>query len=1260
MLNFLILKNMGSLEVLELKLANIHCEDCETSIYRSLSRFFKIKILDKSPTLEHNLQEDADDAVTLIIKDGELKVCHESEVAGDKAVISRVLKKIIQSLRESGFQVLSWELSLGGKIELSSSMQNFNADTSVSYKGLGPWKWWKMYRDYSNRKYHMKHCKKCQEERQQSRRKMDAKSTSTETSGKSSDTLAENPDNGFSVVLSISGMTCNSCVLSISQAIELIIYSSDDCKQSEDRFGCSIDLIKHSATVIVPNKQVINKIIREINGMGFECRLLDVLPIKRSINMELTAMIGGITCAACAASIQSAIDDLPFVLECNINPLTRMGKFILERPSDSDKLLTQISKLKETIENCGFNFEVTRKLEIQYSIGVKSPRSVNIAVEGMYCSHCPDAILRYLNSYGNALVVEDKLSLKSPFLKFNYVSDIKRGISIRKFLNDLNHLYPITDSDSGNYEINYDQKGPFECRLIEPVSMDEHLKRMMKNDLRGIIYRLIIATTFAIPTFVFGVVGPSLLRKGNRFRKWLEEPLWVGSVLRMTWIMFILSTPVYFFAADIFHRRAMNEIKSIWLNNSSFRRRFLKFGSMNLLMTLGTSISYFASLAQLILYARQPHEVTSNTTYFDSVVFLTFFLLIGRLLESLSKDKAADAMADLKKLKATEVTLVEISDDSNGTSYSNENVVSVKCLEVGDCIRISPGESPPVDCVIMTGDTAFDESVLSGEARPVERSVGQQVFSGTVNVGSRSIIAKVISLEGDSLLDQIVNTVREGQLRKAPIERTADMITGYFVPAIVYLAVLTWIIWLALGYSGSLPKSYLDISLGGWVIWSLEFAIAVFVIACPCGIGLAAPTALLVGSGIAAKYGILAKGGGVAFQEGSGIGVICFDKTGTLTNGSFALTDYAFTSSEFNLKEDEDALKLISIQCIRDLELALKHPLAKSVLEFINSLSGAEEYSLLTEKSIPHVEAISGRGLKGAIMPEFNIDDSSPWTRIRPTEAILGNQKLMEDFNVKLDVRYETLLEKWKSDAKSVVLLALKCPNMYRDDKFHMTMILACRDEPRKEAAAVVEYLEKNLHIECYMISGDNKVTAEAIGRELNLSNVKIISDVLPEEKQNKVKSLQLAKGKTVAMVGDGVNDAPALAAADVGIALSTGTDLAMTSSDFILLNRSQPLIALLTLIELSKTVFRRVKINFVWALLYNTIGIPVAAGVIYPYHNSRLSPIWASAAMAASSVSVVLSSLALKFFKPQINMKDIGRKRRQSLTLKPKEYVII
>jgi len=517
-----------------------------------------------------------------------------------------------------------------------------------------------------------------------------------------------------------------------------------------------------------------------------------------------------------------------------------------------------------------------------------------------------------------------------------------------------------------------------------------------------------------------------------------------------------------------------------------------------------------------------------------------------------------------------------------------------------------------------------------------------------------------------------VRVVREGQTRRAPIERIADILTGYFVPVVTLIAISTWVIWLALGVSGVLPDYWLDVDEGSWPVWSLGFAIAVFVVACPCGIGLAAPTALFVGSGLAAKYGILAKGGGEAFQEASWLDVVVFDKTGTLTEGGEpkvtdeeVFVDTVGRDEEGALGLELEVRKLVHAIAI-GLEEMSSHPLARAVVSHCEP----QERANVTGSE---VEEVPGRGLRG-VFTINNTNDSY--------EAIIGNEAFMTENGVaELGDVTSSLLYSWKSRGKSVVLLAIKPrPNTttlpcFPQETFTLAATFAAADPLRPEAPYVVRNLRAS-GISVWMISGDNPVTATAVADMVGIPRDNVIAGVLPTQKAEKIQYLQThapkrprrtwyGKTKTanpraiVAMVGDGINDAPALAVSDVGVAIGSGSDVAIGSAKFILV--SSNLCSLLTLTELSRKVFRRVKFNFFWACVYNLIALPVAAGVLYPVgmrgynapptvqshgvdHNGiqmdmegkgprriRLEPVWASLAMALSSVSVVCSSLLLR-----------------------------
>ncbi|SCU91261.1 LADA_0F08966g1_1 [Lachancea dasiensis] len=1048
-------------------------------------------------------------------------------------------------------------------------------------------------------KRHIQHCGKCQYSYKQRR---DGTAMTEQARSEAQ----------FRAVFAIGGMTCSNCAGIVERSIKEVVRNSVPDNEST----VLVSAVNHTATVFIPNKQTVQQIIETVKETGYTAQLLEVLPLTCELRYKLTAAIEGMTCAACASAITNAVENLVFVDEVAVNVISKSATFILSTAESNS-----LRELQDTVEDCGFRFQILGGLEhVDISLVQKPARTVKLRISGMFCPRCPERVNEVLSKIESTEVIaRDQVSMQTAFIKFKYFPNVEKGVTIRAIIDAL--AKGLSEGSDSNINIS----------IVKKVSIEEHLRILSVRETYGIALRLVLAAIFAIPTFIFGVIGASLLHSQNNFRKWLEDPIWAGNASRMTWILFILATPVYFFVDSVFHTKALLEVRALWRQKNDWQRRVFRFGSMNLLISLGTTVAYFASIALLALSAvttRESGQMGFTTTYFDSVVFLTLFLLTGRLLESFSKSRTALVISRLSLLKQREATLVE---QQSETRFVNDKRMDVDHLEFGDFIRIAPGESPPVDCIIVQGHSGFDESALTGESAPIEHSIGEQVYAGTVNVGSHSLVGKLCALEGQSLLDQIVKTVRDGQLRKAPVEKLADSLTSYFVPLIVLLAIVTWVVWVSLGCSGLLPGHYLDIDLGGWTVWSLEFATSVFVVACPCGIGLAAPTALFVGSGLAAKHGILARGGGAAFQEGSKVSVVCFDKTGTLTlGGKPKVTNFAFHGNQ--------VMRSIVVQTVKDLENASSHPIATGIKDFINNTFG----DMLGNVKIPKVEEIAGRGLKGSYVLE-GTSEKSPWNLMAPESAILGNEKFMMENNCQLTSSHLRMLADWKLEGKSVAILAIKCSNFFKSEEFFPVSLLAVRDEIRPEARGVIESLQRE-GIECWMLSGDNELTAGAVAKELNIHNV--VAEISPDEKATKlnwIRGTHLVNGRppVVAFVGDGINDGPALAAADVGVALASGTDLAMNACDFALLSSTNTLCSLLTLFQISRKVFRRVRFNFVWALIYNMIGIPIAAGVIYPYKNSRLSPVWASAAMAASSVSVVTSSLALRLYKPTEVAKD-------------------
>jgi Cu+-exporting ATPase len=939
--------------------------------------------------------------------------------------------------------------------------------------------------------------------------------------------------------------------------------------------------------------------------------------------------VGGMTCAACVVALTHELEKKDWVRKVTVNLISNSATVDFQGEHHKDDVI-------ESIEDIGYDATIDSVINLQNALNTLPlkgiSRTVEISVGGMFCEHCPSRIHSSVESFGDLVKIEKHLSLASPILKITYKPRAP-SFTIRHI------IAAITSVDEAI------QPTIFHRPTLEQLSQKIHARERQR-----IIIRVLVAVAVAIPTFIIGIVYMSLVPESNLGRQFLMHPLRVG-ISRAQWALFILATPVYFLCADVFHIRALKEVRAMWRPGSTtpIFRRFYRFGSMNMLMSLGTSIAYISSVAQLIAAGVNPPTMLDNSAfYFDSVVFLTLFLLIGRLIEAYSKSKTGDAVLMLGKLRPTEALLIEIdsssdlssSDDiADGTGRELLKNINVDFLELGDLVRVPQGASPPCDGTVLQGETKFDESSLTGESKLVKKSAGDDVFVGTINKGS-PVSIKVMGIAGSSMLDQIVQVVREGQTRRAPMERIADALTSYFVPFVTMVAICTWIIWLALGYSGALPLDYLGAGGDSWIAWSLQFAIAVFVVACPCGLALAAPTALFVGGGLAAKHGILVKGGGEAFEKASKLDCIVFDKTGTLTlGGEPVVTNFQLFPLDSHVDNREDDRKAcpISEQTILGMVSALEgnsiHTVAQALVSFCSTRDRVAG-------DIDDIEEIAGRGMKGT----FHVGPSEGFL------IVIGNELLIEEAGTPISQETRSALEDWKSEGKSVALAAVKGTGIDSGPEdqrnWHLAGIFAVSDSIRPEAPRIIKALQDS-GTDVWMLSGDNQVTANAIGAQVGIPSSNIIAGVLPSQKADSIQYLQRSlkarasspkeentgKRAMIAMVGDGINDSPALSTADVGIAIGSGSDIAISSAEFVLV--SSNLNALITLLDLSKFVFRRIKFNFGWALIYNLIALPVAAGAFYPIVSNgehvRLDPVWASLAMALSSISVVCSSLALR-----------------------------
>ena len=998
---------------------------------------------------------------------------------------------------------------------------------------------------------------------------------------------------------------------------------------------------------------------------------------------EVVLSIGGMTCSSCTSTVDRGVSGLPFVDSINVNLITNSAEVIFAGSIN-------LQKIVDAIEDMGYDCTVDHSelLAPQEPAAPRESRTrtTSLFVHGMFCPHCPSQIEDVIKKRYKTTVELAKLpTLDDPILTITYEPS-PPDFTIRNIIDTIN-----TTNEA------------FSARPYTPPSIEQRSQAMQRREQRRLLFRLAFAFVAAIPTLLIGVVWMSLVPSDNGVRRYLEHPRLAGSVTGFEWALFFLSTPVMFLAADVFHVRAIKEIRAIWRPGSRvpFLRRFYRFGSMNLLISAGTSVAYFSSIAVLALNATTNESArVSNTTYFDSVVFLTFFILLGRWLEAYSRSKTGNAISMLKNLRPEKAVLVQhsaertrsASSDSSEeeilkAQVSSTSTIETSLLEINDVVLVQHGASPPTDGDVFCGSTTFNESSLTGEARPVKKATGEKVYAGSINMGE-AIQVKISELSGTSMLDQIISVVREGQTRRAPVERVVDIITGYFVPIITALAIITFVVWVSLGTSGALNPKYIEGQQGGWAFWSLEFAIAVFVVACPCGIGLAAPTALFVGSGLAAEQGILVRGGGEAFQEASKVDCVVFDKTGTLTEGG----DLRVTDHE----ESKDIIDVNTAWTIaKHLEEISSHPLAQAILRLATTK---------TLEELMQMESIAEK-------PGMGVGGSFVSAGVR-YEAALGSENFIQSLTPTLEFDYFTVntLSRWKNETKSVALLAVRpTPVDNSNDNetsdanqtpWKLALIFAIADPIRASTIPTLNVL-KAQKIPVYMLTGDNLTTASAVASTLSIPQDHVFAGVLPTEKADKIRWLQenlhnpsanllshdttppsdshpsgtekaskkyvrktkkAHNGKNkpaiVAFVGDGINDAPALTAANVSISFSSATDIAVQSSSFVILssqpithsitseknseksnssNDSDPLPSIPHLLALSHRVFNRVKFNFLWAMVYNVLLVPVAAGVLFRVRGGdgdgwRLGPVWGSAAMAGSSLCVVGSSLALRW----------------------------
>jgi Cu+-exporting ATPase len=666
--------------------------------------------------------------------------------------------------------------------------------------------------------------------------------------------------------------------------------------------------------------------------------------------------------------------------------------------------------------------------------------------------------------------------------------------------------------------------------IFEDSNIDKQ-EAARNKEIKGFKIRFIVALIFGIP----------LLYVSMGMMVGLPIPEFIDK--NQATIQFLLATPVIIVAFKLY----LSGLKAL------LRRA----PNMDSLIFIGTSAAYIYSLIISVSIWAGISQYKAENLYYEIAAFILIFILLGKYLEAVTKGRTGEAIKKLIGLQPKEATVFK-----NG----QEVKIPISEVEVGDIILVKPGEKIPVDGIVIDGYSAVDEKMITGESIPVEKKENDELIGATINK-TGILKFEATRVDKNTMLAQIIRIVEEAMGSKAPIQLLADKVSLYFVPIVVILAIVAFIIWLIVGQT---------------FVFALTIFITILVIACPCALGLATPTAIMVGTGLAAQNGILIKSS-KALEIARSINMIIFDKTGTLTKGEPAVTDIIKISNP----------RINVLQIAASIEKNSEHPLAQAIVDEADK----EKTELLKVKDF---RALPGKGVSAFL------DDK---------KVLLGTRKLMLDNKISLQ-SIEKRMIKLENQGKTAMILALN------EEILGIIAVADTLKDHSKEAITMLHKLDKKVAI----LTGDNKRVGQAIAQEVNID--KVLAEVLPQEKSAEIKKLQ-QEGNIVAMVGDGINDAPALAQADLGIALGSGTDVAMETGEIVLIK--DDLRDVVTAIDLSAYTLRKIKQNLFWAFFYNIIGIPIAAGVLYPLTGWLLNPMIAAAAMAFSSVSVVTNSLLMK-----------------------------
>ena len=854
--------------------------------------------------------------------------------------------------------------------------------------------------------------------------------------------------------------------------------------------------------------------------------------------------VDGMTCASCVNRIERYLRKTDGVVEATVNLATETATVRF------DPAVVDLDGLRGAVEAAGYEARIDRaevagparqSVEIVFrapELSLTGPRALALDIEGMTCASCVNRIERYLRKVDG--VVEANVNLATE----------RASVVARP---DVTVDQLISAVEAAGYEAKLIvDGGPSPAAATVAEAAEPHAVHreaaasetsFQQRHLADIRRRLVVAAVLTMPL----LIGLASMTVAPFLPAFLTNP----------WFQLALATPVQFYAGWPFYRGAWKVARH-------------RATDMNTLIAVGTSAAYFYSLAAIMFsdFFRAAGVATGEQLplYFDTSSAIITLILLGRFLEARARSHTSDA---IKKLIGLAPRTARVVRDGHEADIAIEDVVR------GDLVLVRPGEKVPVDGLVHDGRSAVDESMITGESMPVTKEPGAEVIGGTLNT-SGAFRFEATRVGRDTVLAQIVRLVQDAQGSKAPIQRLADRVTGYFVPAVLSIAAATFVVWLLFGPQPSFNLALLN-------------SVAVLIIACPCALGLATPTSIMVGTGKGAENGVLFRNA-EALERLHNVRAVVLDKTGTLTEGKPRVTDVIRTADA----PDEAEL----VRLTGSAERGSEHPLGEAIVRF------ATEGRAMALSDPTAFTSVSGQGVEATVSERA---------------VLIGRPSFLEDRGIDGGPL---------ADAASDLATAGKTPVFVAIDG-RLAAVVAIADTLKQGSVEAVAELHRQ-GLEVAMLTGDNETTARAIAREAGVDRV--LADVRPDEKAAQVRRLQ-AEGKLVAMVGDGINDAPALAQADVGIAIGTGTDVAIESASVTLM--SGDLRALVTAFSLSRATMRNIKQNLFWAFAYNVALIPLAAGVFYPFTGILLDPIFAAAAMALSSVTVVSNALRLRRFRP-------------------------